>query len=84
MASIQEYKCPCCGGAIAFDSGIQKMKCPFCDTEFEMEALEGYDKELKSVGADDMSWETKAEHEWQAGETEGFTLMCANLAAVRS
>ena len=20
MAALQEYKCPCCGGAIAFDS----------------------------------------------------------------
>ena len=43
MATLQEYKCPCCGGAIAFDSTLQKMKCPYCDTEFEMEALEGYD-----------------------------------------
>lgn len=25
MAGLQEYKCPCCGGAIAFDSKIQKM-----------------------------------------------------------
>ena len=39
MQTLQEYKCPCCGGAIAFDSTLQKMKCPFCDTEFEMEAL---------------------------------------------
>ena len=45
MAGLQEYKCPCCGGAIAFDSTIQKMKCPYCDTEFEMDALKGYDAE---------------------------------------
>ena len=38
MAALQEYKCPCCGGAIAFDSTLQKMKCPFCDTEM----LHGY------------------------------------------
>ena len=44
MGNVQEYKCPCCGGAIHFDSTIQKMKCPFCDTEFEMEALQGYDE----------------------------------------
>ena len=54
MAVIQEYKCPCCGGAIAFDSTIQKMKCPYCDTEFEMETLADYDKELKSEQPDDM------------------------------
>ena len=46
-AGLQEYKCPCCGGAIAFDSTIQKMKCPYCDTEFEMDALKGYDAELQ-------------------------------------
>ena len=46
MGNVQEYKCPCCGGAIHFDSTIQKMKCPFCDTEFEMEALQGYDEAL--------------------------------------
>lgn len=47
MQTLQEYKCPCCGGAIAFDSSLQKMKCPFCDTEFEMETLKGYDAELQ-------------------------------------
>ena len=31
MAVLQEYKCPCCGGAIAFDSTAQRMKCPYCD-----------------------------------------------------
>lgn len=47
MQALQEYKCPCCGGALAFDSSIQKMKCPFCDTEFDIEALEGYDEALR-------------------------------------
>ena len=54
MAGLQEYKCPCCGGAIAFDSKIQKMKCPYCDTEFEMDALKGYDAELQNEQTDDM------------------------------
>lgn len=57
MAAIQEYQCPRCGGAIAFDSTIQKMQCPFCHTEFEIETLAGYDRELKSDRADDMSWQ---------------------------
>lgn len=65
MAVLQEYKCPCCDGAIAFDSGIQKMKCPFCDTEFEMEALAAYDSELKNETADDLQWETANAAPWQ-------------------
>ena len=57
MQTLQEYKCPCCGGAIAFDSTLQKMKCPYCDTEFEMEALVSYDAELQSEKNDNMEWE---------------------------
>lgn len=77
MAILQEYKCPCCGGAIAFNSGIQKMKCPFCDTELEMEALASYDSELKDDQADDMNWEMAVGDEWQAGETDGLkTYVC--------
>lgn len=68
MAAIQEYKCPCCGGAIAFDSRLQKMKCPYCDTEFEMDTLAGYDDELKNEQADDMSWDQAAGGEWQDDE----------------
>ena len=30
MSDLREYKCPACGGAMEFDSGSQKMKCPFC------------------------------------------------------
>ncbi len=37
---IKEYKCPNCGGAVKFDSSSQKMKCPYCDAEFEIKALE--------------------------------------------
>lgn len=69
MAEIQEYKCPCCGGAIAFDSTIQKMKCPYCDTQFDMETLASYDSELKSEQKDDMSWQAASGGEWQEGET---------------
>ncbi len=45
MAEISGYKCPCCGGALEFNSKIQKMKCPYCDTEFEMETLKGFSEE---------------------------------------
>ena len=72
MAKLQEYKCPCCGGAIAFDSTIQKMKCPFCDTEFAMEALQGYDEELKQEPEDQMNWDTAAGSEWKQGEQSGL------------
>lgn len=42
----REYKCPCCGGTIAFDSDSQKMKCPYCDSTFTVESLKEYDEIL--------------------------------------
>ena len=78
MAALQEYKCPCCAGAIAFDTTAQKMKCPYCDTEFEMETLAAYDSELSSEGADNMQWETSAGAEWIEGETEGLRVYSCN------
>ena len=72
MDTLQEYKCPCCGGAIAFDSTLQKLKCPYCDTEFDIETLENYGKELESEPDDSMNWETSAGGDWQEGEAEGL------------
>jgi len=68
MAVLQEYKCPCCGGAIGFDSGIQKMKCPYCDTEFEMEALAAYDSELNNEQEDALQWDHASTESWQDGD----------------
>ncbi|MDE7267835.1 MAG: hypothetical protein K2N89_10265 [Lachnospiraceae bacterium] len=78
MAGIQEYKCPCCGGTIAFDSTIQKVKCPFCDTEYEMETLASYDSELQNEQADDMTWETAAGGAWERGEASGLSVYVCN------
>lgn len=72
LSTLQEYKCPCCGGAIEFDSGLQKMKCPYCDTEFEMETLAGYDAEIGQDAADDIKWESQGGGEWQSGEADGL------------
>ena len=72
MADLQEYKCPCCGGAIEFNSTLQKLKCPFCDTEFEMDALKSFDEDIKDEGSDDYTWQSQAGEEWQEGETNGI------------
>ena len=77
MAEVLEYKCPCCGGAIAFDPDAQKLKCPYCDTEFELEILAAYDEQLRDVLTDDMKWERAGDGVWQEGETEGlYTYVC--------
>lgn len=64
MADLHGLKCPCCGGAIEFNSSVQKMKCPYCDTEFEMETLKAYDDELQSDNNTSMDWNTDAIETW--------------------
>ena len=72
MSTLQQYKCPCCGGAIEFNSDVQKMKCLYCDTEFEMETLLSYDEELKKEPSDNMTWDTAAGGQWQEGEADNL------------
>lgn len=71
MAEVIEYKCPNCSGAIIFDSSIQKMKCPYCDSELEMDSLKKLDEELKDLPAsEDLSWEKTSGQQWQDHEAE--------------
>ena len=72
MAVLQQYKCPNCGGAVEFNAGAQKMKCPYCDTEFEMESLAGYDKESAEAAKDDLNWNTDDISEWTEDEATGL------------
>lgn len=77
MSDINEYKCPSCGGAIEFDSHSQKMKCPYCDTEFDLETLKKYDEQLsrEAEQKDDISdWQTDPGKQWQEGETDGMNV----------
>lgn len=57
MAKMQEFKCPCCGGSIEFDSSVQKMKCPFCDTEFDdRDDYRNMPRLWRKSSLRDMSW----------------------------
>lgn len=77
MAELQ-YKCPCCGGQIEFDSASQNMKCPYCDTEYDVETLASYDEVLNNETADEMKWQTNAGSEWTEGETDGMRVYVCN------
>ena len=84
MSDINEYKCPSCGGAIEFDSHSQKMKCPYCDTEFDLETLKKYDEQLSKEAEqkDDISdWQTDPGKQWQEGETDGMIVSDENTGA---
>jgi len=74
MSNLQEYKCPECGGAIAFDSQVQQMKCQFCDTTFEVEALKAFDDALHQEQPAKMNWEQQSSEQWREDELTGLSV----------
>lgn len=77
METLLEYKCPACGGALSFDASAQKMKCPYCDTEFEVEALQELDEILQQEQPSDFTWEEAPESQWSEEETQNLrTFIC--------
>lgn len=69
MNALQEYKCPCCDGAVSFDTDSQRLKCPYCGTEFDIETVLSYGEDLDADSDDNMNWQTKPTAEWQENET---------------
>lgn len=53
MPEVLEYKCPCCGGAVSFNTEGQNLKCPFCDTEFDIDALKNFEKATVDAAGND-------------------------------
>ena len=43
MPALLEYECPACGGGLEFDPLLQKVKCPYCESEFDVADLKGKD-----------------------------------------
>ena len=77
MGNLLEFTCPCCNGRMVFAPGLQKVKCEFCGTEFEMEALQKYDDGLHRDAPDEMEWKTDVGGEWQEGEANALaTYVC--------
>lgn len=77
MSDLLEYKCPCCGGVIEFDVQTQTPKCPYCDTEFELETLKGYEEDLREAPEKNDEWED-ANGEWQEGEQDNLRVYVCN------
>ena len=71
MPGMIEYKCPCCGGVVEFDAASQQMKCPYCDTVFDVEALKSKDDVLAEAKEDEMVWAAPST-QWASGETDAM------------
>lgn len=71
MSAITEQKCPCCGGAVEFNPGTQNIKCPYCDTEFDVAAMEQATEKSASIGQDNFNWNSQGT-EWKPDEISGM------------
>lgn len=69
MSTMLQYKCPCCGGKIEFDSSLQQLKCPYCDTAFDVKDLKDYDEVLESEEIqEELTWDDPDSGQWDGGE----------------
>lgn len=59
--SVQGYKCPCCGGNLVFDSQLQKLRCPSCDSRFEMDTFREYAEIVEAAEKREDTYEWKTE-----------------------
>ena len=80
MSTLLEYKCPCCGGAVSFDSNQQKMVCPFCDAEFDVEELQKSQKEnaANAKRPERHEWNDKTDARWSTNDLKGMNLYVCN------
>lgn len=80
---LMDYKCLNCDGALNFDSGVQQMKCPFCDSTFEVEAFKDYCDSIKDeVGeANEIDWAGHEDVPWNEGEQESMCVYLCNSCA---
>ena len=79
MSDLMEYKCLLCGGGLEFDTATQKLKCPYCDSIFDMEEMKQRDASLDGEatpveGKLEGSWDVSgAGDEWSESEADGLT-----------
>lgn len=66
--NVLEYKCPCCDAGLVFGDDSQKMKCHYCENEFDLETVRTYNESLQSSDSDSFTWDEEGGQEWAPEE----------------
>ena len=78
MQTVLDYKCPACGGKAEFDSASQMMKCPYCDTTFDVAAMEEMDQVLhQEIDGDELQWQQQTQ-QWDENEEAQMQVFVCN------
>lgn len=72
MSAITEQKCPHCGGSVEFNVGTQNLKCPYCDAEFDIAAIQQAE-DFAANTVEQINWNSQGS-QWGAGETDGMSV----------
>ena len=83
MEDLFSCTCPCCGGSLKFEASLQKVKCEYCDTEYEVSDLKELNASSNTI-EENTEWETAATDEFSESdslnvylcETCGGEVMC--------
>ena len=83
MEDLFSCTCPCCGGSLKFEASLQKVKCEYCDTEYEVSDLKELNTSSNTI-EENTEWETAATDEFSESdslnvylcETCGGEVMC--------
>ena len=68
--SLQEFKCPHCGGPVSFDPGVQELACPFCESVINTAAFQMIEDD-QSREKVEIEWGFDGE-DWREGEQDGL------------
>ena len=70
--NVSEYKCPCCGAPIIFDSVQQLMACQSCGNTFSVDTVQAFNAAQNDAQAqDNYGWQNYAEQnaEWHTDDS---------------
>ena len=81
MPTLLEYECPSCGGTVAFDAQLQKIKCPYCESIFELDQVKPKtEQEASAPPEEDPNWSEQM-NSYVCQSCGGEILCDANTAA---
>ena len=76
-ASVLEYKCPCCGAALAFRQEAQKLSCDSCGNAFDIEAVREFNEGAPEGQTSEFTWEEATSSAWSESEQAQLrTFLC--------
>ena len=71
MSNLTEFKCPNCGGPLEFDSTVQMMRCPYCQSTYTIEELDAQNVENNANEPISLEWEAETSA-WKDEELEAM------------